>query len=409
MIKKMGQILLALLLLILLIGAFKYKTLKRLYTAIHLFDKEVIIDNFRNIDAHFDVARLTAAPNKVVYPKQLGFQLPDSFQTNNKSYDTEAFLTENQMEGLMIIYKDTIVYEKYSLGLQPNDTHISWSVAKSIVSTLLGIAHDNGLFNLEDPITNYLPQFKGTGYDNVRILDILQMSSGVGFNEDYGDFNSDINRFGRTFALGSSFEDFAKSLKNERPPGTYHHYVSIDTQVLGMLLKKVTGKSLTSYYEEKLWNPLGMQDNGEWAIDKTGMELALGGLNMTLRDYAKIGQLYLHKGVFNGKRIVSEEWVEKATTPSAPHLAPGLRDNTSHYQGYGYQWWIPLNDEGDFFAAGIYDQYIYIQPSKDLVITMLSANYHFKTRVRVGERMHVALFKEVARQFPNSDTLNIQQ
>ena len=379
--------------------AFNYKKIKRLYKAIFLFEKEQIVDNFRNMDAYFDVTRLDSSDNPYHIPKKTYIRLLDTFSFKGKQFNTEKFLTENQLEGLMIIHNDSIVYETYRKGFTPNDTHIAWSISKSIVSTLLGIAYDKGLFQLYDPITKYLPQFKGTGYDGVKIKDILQMSSGVGFNEDYGDFNSDINRFGRVFALGSSLEDFSKTLKREKTPGTYNHYVSVDTQVLGMLLKKVTGKTLTQYYKETLWNPLGMEDKCEWVIDSTGMEVALGGINMTLRDFAKIGLLYLHNGKFNDTQIVSEQWVKMATTPDAPHLKPGKQSNSDNVQGYGFQWWIPKKDEGDFLAAGIYDQYIYVQPNKKIVVVALSANYHFKYRNNKGENKHIALFKAISSMF----------
>ncbi len=389
-----------LLLVILVLALFKYKTIKRLYNTVHLFDEEVIINNFQNMDQIFNVSHLKAGPSPYRYPSRLDHQLLTSFTFDGKTYPVEDYFENTITEGFMVLHKDTIVFENYHNGLEESTSHISWSIAKSFVSTLLGIAHDEGLYDLEKPITDYVAQLKGSGYDGVRIKDILQMSSGVFFNEDYGDFNSDINRFGRTMALGSSLESFCKSLKKDKKPGTYCHYVSIDTQVLGMLLTEVTGKSLTQNLQEKIWNPMGMEYNGEWLCDNTGFELALGGLNVSMRDYAKLGQLYLHKGKFNGKQIVSEAWVKAATTPDAPHLMPGDNGLSSHHFGYGYQWWIPQNDDGAFFAVGIYNQFIYIQPKKDLVMVKLSANHHFKTEGSITKDIHMAMFKAMAEQFP---------
>ncbi|WP_434353933.1 serine hydrolase [Psychrobacter sp. HD31] len=395
--KKLIKLLFAIIALLVVVALFNLNTIKRVYKAIHFFDEDVIIDNFRNADANYPVNRLTPASQPyVIEQADTSFTLPAHFNFKNEQINTQAFLEQNRLEGIMIIKDDKVVLEEYKLGFTPDDTHIGWSLSKSVVSALLGIAYHDGLFELDAPITQYLPQFKGTGYDNVKIKNLLQMSSGVGFNEDYGDFHSDINRFGRTFAFGKSFEDFALTLKNEKPQGTYNQYVSIDTQVLGMLLTKVTGMGLTEYYQQKLWEPLGMQDHGEWIIDETGMEMALGGLNMTMRDYAKIGLLYLHQGKLNGQQLIPSEWVKMSTTPDAPHLMPGKRDNATREQGYGFQWWIPVHDDGDFFGSGIYDQYIYVQPHKNLVIVTLSANHHFKTRKRGGERKHVALFKAIA-------------
>ena len=254
-------------------------------------------------------------------------ELPKAFTSSGTTYDTQKFIERTLTTGLLVIHKDTIIFEKYYNGLTPETTHISWSMAKSFISGMIGIAIRDGLIeSIQDPITKYLPQLKESGYNEVKIKDILQMSSGVGFNEDYADFNSDINRFGRYFALGQSFEDFAMTLKNARPPGTYNHYVSIDTQVLGMLLKKTTGKTITQYMKEKIWDPMGMEHDAEWIIDGDGMEMALGGLNATLRDYAKFGLLYLKEGDWFGQEIVPKDWIQQSVTPDGPHLQPGESD-----------------------------------------------------------------------------------
>jgi CubicO group peptidase (beta-lactamase class C family) len=394
--KTIFKIIGVLLLIALIIIALNFKKLKRVYNVIHLFDKEVIVDNFQHMDNIFEVTRLSPSSNPSIIPKKISYRLPATFTSLDSTINITAFLDHTLHEGMMIIHHDTIIYEDYQRGLTETETHISWSMAKSVIATLIGIAYQDGLFKLEEPVTKYLSQFKNTGYDEVRIKDILQMSSGVKFNEDYGDFNSDINRLGRATAAGTSLEDFAKSLVREREPGTYCKYVSIDTQVLGILLKKLTGKTMTQYLNEKLWQPMGMQDHAEFIIDNVGLELALGGLNMTMRDYAKLGLLYLHEGYYNGRQIVDSSWVHAAVTPDAPHLMPGLNPMSSHTNGYGYQWWIPEQDDGDFFAAGIYNQYIYIQPKKELVIVNLSANYHFKERGPYYKVLFIDMFKEIA-------------
>jgi CubicO group peptidase (beta-lactamase class C family) len=148
----------------------------------------------------------------------------------------------------------------YWYGHRKDKQHISFSVAKSFVSALMGIAIEEGFVkNIEQADTDYVPELVGSGYDGVSIKNVLQMSSGVRFNEDYSDFNSDINRFSRAAAFGTSLDDFSASLVREREPGTYHHYVSIDTQVLGMVLTRATGKCLTDYLSEKIWQPLVME------------------------------------------------------------------------------------------------------------------------------------------------------
>ena len=393
------------LILLMAVGAlaYYYPTIQRLQHVIHLFDEDVIVHNFQNMDEIFEVSILEPSPNPLVFPKKQDYELMEEFQFEDSTYNLAQYLKETNHEGLLILYKDTVVFEQYANGLTENTRHISWSVSKSMLATLLGIAHDQGLFQLDEPLTKYLPQFVGTGYDGVPIKHILQMSSGVGFNEDYTDYNSDINRFGRTFAKGTSFEEFAKSLKNQRPSGTYCHYVSMDTQVLGILLAKVTGQSLTAFAQNQLWNPIGMQDQATWVVDNTGFEMALGGMNVTLRDYAKLGALYLHEGKLNGQKIVSADWIKAATTPDAPHLQPGDHGHSSHHYGYGFQWWIPEGEEGDYFAAGIYNQYVYVQPKKDLVIVKLTANHHFKTQGAITKDVHMAMLKTIAADFPDNN------
>ena len=202
-----------------------------------------------------------------------------------------------------------------------------------------------------------------------------------------------------TFAWGASQDKFAASLKNERPPGAYNHYVSINTHVLGMIIVRATGKSLTKYLQEKIWNKLGMEYNAFWMVDDYDMEMALGGLNVTLRDYAKMGQLFLQKGNWQGEQIVSSEWIKASVTPDAPHLMPGDNPNSAHEFGYGYQWWIPEGDQGEFMAMGIYNQYIYVNPSTRTVIVKNSANHRYNEPDNPYARSPVVLemFRAIAR------------
>ena len=201
------------------------------------------------------------------------------------------------------------------------------------------------------------------------------MSSGVVFNEDYDDFYSDINRMGRSFALGRSINEFAASLKSGGPSGKKHHYVSMDTQVLGMVLQNATGKKPSEYLEEKIWKKLGMRSDANWLIDDTGMDMVFAALNVTARDYARLGLLYAHEGNWKGEQIVPTDWVKNSTTPLSPHVQPGV---TTRKMGYGYQWWIPEHPQDDYFATGIYGQYIYVNPGQQVVIVKNSANSQWK-------------------------------
>lgn len=381
------------------IGLFFRQEAYQFYKVLTFFDKENISQNFRSTDSIFKTRSIPKPSNSTQFPtSKFQFVLPDNYQLNDSTIATKGFLDFTLTDALLIIQHDSIKYEYYGNGFKQNDHHISWSMAKSVVSALVGIAIQEGkIKSIEQTVTDYLPDFKGTGYDNVRIKDVLQMSSGVGFNEDYGDFNSDINVMGRYFALGMPMADFAKRLKREREPGTFNHYVSIDTQVLGMILVKATGKSISDYMNEKLWSQINAEDDAYWIVDKAGMEFALGGLNLTARDYAKVGQLFLDSGKWKGKQIVPQQWVRASVTPDAPHVMPGKRDNAILADGYGFQWWIPFGAKDEFDAQGIYDQFIYVDPDKDLVIVKLSSNYHFKTdKKRIFHELEIALFRAIA-------------
>ena len=173
--------------------------------------------------------------------------------------------------------------------------------------------------SIEDNVEEYLPELSSSGYNGVKIRELLQMSSGIKFDETYSDSLSDINRYWRGFVLGDSQDKFAAILKNDITPGTYNHYLSINTHILGMIIVRTTGKSLTEYLEEKIWKKIGMEHNGYWLVDGYGMEMALGGLNATVRDYAKMGKLFLDSGRWKGKQFVPEEWVLESTSINAEH------------------------------------------------------------------------------------------
>ena len=251
--------------------------------------------------------------------------------------------------------------------------------------------------DINDPITKYLPDFKNTGYDGIKIKNILQMSSGVLFNEDYADPNSDINKFGVAIARGTSFRDFAKTLTKDKEQGTYNHYVSIDSQMLGLLLDKVTGMPLREYLQMHIWEKIGMEDEAYYLADNEDVDLALGGLNATLRDYAKFGLLYLNKGKWDNEQVVPEAWVDASHAMDLPHLQPGAGDDLSSSDwGYGYQWWVPGFPNTDYTASGVYNQYIYVDPVTETVIAKISSNHRFTAEKEYSKAAHVAMFRAIA-------------
>ncbi len=402
--KKLPKILFGIFAVLVVLLVLFFPKLQRLNHVLTLFNEDEIVENFRSFDKIMPVRRLTPSPNPLSYPVGKKISITPVFVYEGKNMRSDDFIVDTKTTGLLVVQNDTIVYEEYRLGNTETTKNISWSMSKSFISALIGIALDEGhIKNLQQTADEFCPILKGSGYEGVTIKNILQMSTGVGFDEDYGAFNSDINRWGRGFALGKSQDAFAATLKNERPQGTFNHYVSINTHVLGMILTKATGKTVSEYMQEKFWDPMGMQDDCYWIVDSENMEGVLGLLNATLRDYAKIGSLYLNEGKFNGQQVVPAEWVKASVTPDAPHLMPGENDLSTREFGYGYQWWIPGGDEGEFMAQGVYNQNIYVNPTTKTVIVKLSANDKFTDPDFLPSRPSVALefFRRIAHRFKN--------
>ena len=372
----------------------------KIYRIMHLYDEDKISHNFINMRDLFttseSIARSTKA--KAIPKSNELFSLPESYKFDGEDQNLESALKHFKTDGLLIIKNNKVIYEDYFNGNTATSKHISWSVAKSFLSALVGIALRDGLIDdINDPITKYLPDFEGTGYDGIKIKNILQMSSGVLFNEDYADPNSDINKFGRAVAAGTSFRDFAKTLTNHKEQGTYNHYVSIDSQMLGFLLVEVTGMPLREYLHKHIWEKIGMEDDAYYLSDDKDVDMALGGLNATLRDYAKFGLLYLNNGKWDDEQVVPSSWVDASHNMDAPHLQPGVNDLSSSAWGYGYQWWVPGFPDTDYTASGVYNQYIYIDPLSNVVIAKTSSNHRFTAEKEYSKAAHVAMFRAIAK------------
>ena len=376
--------------------------MQRVYALATLADADKIASNFMSIEKSVPVSRVSSSsmPHRFAESSQ-PIELPVSFVSQQITNDTEEFLQETGSTGMLILRNGQTVYERYWQGMQPDTTHISFSVAKSFTSALIGIAIDEQLIgSVDDPVVMYLPELKNSGYANATLSDCLEMSGGILFNEDYADKKSDINRFQKNYAMGGVMSEFISELASQRKPGEFNQYNSMDAQVAGMVLRAAIGEqSLADYMQEKLWQPLGAEDEAQWLIDSEGMELALGGLNVTLRDYAKLGQLFLQNGQWGNQQIISADWVKQSTVPHAPHLMPGY-DNplSSQAFGYAYFWWVPIEPYGnDFFASGIYNQYIYVNPEKSLVIVKTTANPHFTKNILGSKIAYVDLFQTIAK------------
>lgn len=383
--------------------AFNWGKVVQLYHVVTLFEEDVIVENFVQMDQLFDTTEVKGDLAPFTFPKDEK-PLPLNYLYKGEEISLDRFLERTSTTALLVLQGDKITHESYYQGTSAEDKRISWSVAKSFLSAMFGIAVEKGeIQSLDQVVTDYVPELKGSGYDGVSIKDVLQMSSGVRFNEDYQDFNSDINRFGRLMALGGSFDEFAASLENEREPGTYMHYVSMDTHVLGMVLRSATGQSIEDYFKTTLWTPLRPEASTHYIVDSSGEPMVLGGLNMRTRDFAKFGKLYLDNGKWLGQQLVPYDWVRASVTPDAPHLMPGKRETADLELGYGYQWWLPVNADQEFMAIGVYDQFIYVNQKANVVIVKNSANTHFMDNNFESAMETVEAFRAIAQSLMESD------
>ena len=395
--KIIGWVLLGLFVVALVLGFLNKDKLMRLYAVIGLFKQEQIVENFSSMDEKFLTVTLHKDPNGRTVPWQedLG-DLPTEFNLYGEMVSVQDFLEKTQTTSLMVVADNKIFFEDYYLGTGPEDRRISWSVAKSFLSAMFGIALDEGkIESLDDPVTKYVPALSESAYDGVPIRHVLNMASGVQFNEDYLDFDSDINKMGRVLALGTSMDEFAAGIKGTiAPPGTHHQYVSIDTHVLSMVLRAATGKSLAELFEEDLWFKINPDYDAFYVTDGYGVAFALGGLNVTTRDYARFGLLFANDGKWQGEQIIPADWVAASTVSTAP---PPANEGTRF--GYGYQWWIPTGSTTEFFAVGIYGQYIYVNTAADVVIVKTSAHRGFREAGQSGygiKHETIELFRALA-------------
>lgn len=367
--------------LVLLVAAFalwKREEVMRLMAVNSLFAEDRIVENFSHMDRLF-LTRPLSRGDGPVSPLPMGPEaaLPP---------EVADWVKARNVTALVVLKDGQLVHESYYLGTGPEDLRISWSVAKSFLSALFGVVLAEGkIASLDDPVTKYAPSLAGSAYDGVSIHDVLTMSSGVGFNEDYMDFWSDINRMGRVLALGGTMDGFAADMKDRAAePGSRMHYVSIDTHVLGMVIRGATGEDIPELLERHILFPMGLEAAPYYLTDGEGVSFVLGGLNVTTRDYARFGQMMLQGGQWQGRQIVPRDWAMASTRPQA-------KDGS----GYGYQWWIADGaGPGEFNAQGIYGQYIWIDRTRNVVIAVNAADRAFE-EPGVSEG-NIALFRKIA-------------
>jgi len=294
-----------------------------------------------------------------------------SYSYQKKERDTDAFLEGTRTTGLLVLKGDTILVERYQYDRKPEQRMQSYSMAKTVVAMLVGIAiAEKKIRSIEDTAVQYVPELKGHPYGDTKLKDLLTMSSGVKFTENY-DGKDDVTVLARKtiFGLGPGGVDSVMPFtERANPPGTKFYYASAETQVLGLVLRAATGYPLAEYLSYKIWRPMGAESDASWLVDAGGYELGYMGLNATLRDWGRLGLLLANGGSLNGKQIIPAEWVKAATSVHAPHLAVGT---ATQFNGYGYQTWL-IDNEGRFALFGVRGQAVYVDPKSRIVVVMTS-------------------------------------
>lgn len=338
-----------------------------------LFPSEQI-NMFRNMDKIFPTRTISRGSQPEIKPsyKEIDFSkltiaMPDG------DFDLYDYVAHNNVSGILVMNKGEIALEHYENGNNERTRWLSMSVAKSISSTLVGAAIEEGLIDsVNDQLVKYLPVFLGTSYDGVCIKDLLQMTSGIAWNEDYTNPLSDRRCILDLQLQGvdGAILEFMARLPRIADPGTVWNYNTGETYIIGSLIKAATGAYLADYLSHKIWSKLGMEADATWWLERQGgLEIAGSGISATLRDYAKLARFFANDGVIDGQRILPKNWMLEAASS---------REISGDNLDYGYMWWVfnPSERESsgnEYSARGIFGQYIYINQTEDIIVVVWSS------------------------------------
>lgn len=346
-------------------------------------DKQII--RFRNWSALYPTREISAGDYTLTLPESLMNFSQFHYEVDGQDYSLDDYLVRNENAGLLVIKDGEIKLERYGMGNTEATRWASFSMSKSVTSLLLGAAIKDGyIASVDDKVTDYLPRLKGSSYDQVSIRNVLQMSSGVAWNEDYTDLNSDVASY-PSMDLVKIFQ-FLGDKERVSNPGETFNYNTGETDLVGAIVRAAIGNNLSAYLEYKIWQPFGMEFDANWATHGDAGERAGCCMNATLRDYGRLGLFTLNNGTLpDGTSILPDNWMAESTTPSKGS------------NGYGYLWW--LSGDGTFNARGIFGQAIHINPAENLVVVVLSAWSHAAAGGTVSEAHRMALYAALADYF----------
>ena len=343
-----------------------------------------------------DVGDQVRFPSRVIPAGSVASLLPRGVEvdpstppviTADTDEDIDGILLDTDTRAFLVVHADRLVYERYFDGSDRQSLETTFSIAKSFVSTLVGIAIDEGVIDsVEDPVTDYLPELaaRDPRFERITLRHLLTMTSGLRYDEQalplpWGD---DIETY-----YGTNLRDIALDhTEIEQPPGQEWLYNNYNPLLLGLVLERATATSVSEYMATRLWQPLGAERDATWSLDseQSGFEKLESGLNATAVDYARFGALFLHDGEWNGTRIVSEDWIRAATAVDT------TTDPAAFYQ---YFWWVDVERPGRFYALGNFGQYVYVAPDADTVVVRLGGDWG------VDNDTWLATFRDIADQF----------
>jgi len=330
---------------------------------------------YRIVDRLFATRTIRSGDAKP--PLRRGIALDVSYSSGGVTRSVAEFMDRNSVAGLLVIQDGQLVLEHYGLGLRPSDRWSTMSTVKSMTAMLVGAAvHDGALESIDDKVSRYLPQLKGSAYAHVSARHLLTMSSGVEWTEIYTDKNSDVNRYSKSLAdkVPGGVLDILRRLPTAHEPGTVWHYNTGDTYLLGALISAATGQTLADYMSEKIWQPCGMEFDAYYTLESDdGQEIGGSRAGMALRDMGRFAMFILDDGVIGGTRVLPEGWVDMATQRAfeLPKDFHSQSLTALGLTGYGFSWW--LTDDGAIMAMGHSGQRIYIDRAKRLIVVNLAA------------------------------------
>jgi len=348
-------------------------------------------DAFRNWQTVSEYVHLKASTTPREYERDL-IDLNDiTYEYEGETYTAKDYFTKANLSGLMVLSDNKVVVENYSQGINEETTWHLWSASKSFTSTVVGIAVKEGkIESLDDRVDKYAPQFKGTAYGETPIKHVVMMSSGIDFFHNKGKPNR-TNMYVDTFIFRQNFDEWAAALPRRVDSGTDFNYIATDTHVLSRVVEGAYNKPYIDVVQEKLWSPGGFSSDAQWSIDSAGNPMGHCCLSLTLQDFAHLGQIHLEDLVFDGRKVVNDDWLDMVQNSQGPFQEPQVTKDGRFKDGYSMQWWLPVDYDQEFIARGASGQYLYVNKKENYVVAQFSA------RGKVSKKEEITFYRAVGK------------